>query len=114
MNPTYKALAEEFARNLAQTRFEHAHELLVPVTQATTPPEKLAADYATMIGYGEGEPPTLVEALQYAEDWPAKESGDLAWIYVAIAAESYSEAVTLVVAAEDARLGVRTAEWGRP
>ena len=46
--------------------------------------------------------------------WPDKQPSDLEWVYVAIANDTYSEAVTVVVAQEQSRPVIRSIEWGRP
>lgn len=48
------------------------------------------------------------------DDWPGKSETDLAWIYVVIGGNVYSEAVIVVVTEESGVLRVREVEWGRP
>lgn len=39
---------------------------------------------------------------------------DVEWVYVALANDTYSEAVTVVVSQEESRLVIGSIEWGRP
>lgn len=48
------------------------------------------------------------------EDWPDKQPGDLAVVYVALSGESFSEAVTLTLAQDGGAILIRQIEWGRP
>jgi hypothetical protein len=48
------------------------------------------------------------------EDWPAKEDGDVARIYVALNGEDFSQAAYLTIAEEDGENRIREIEWGRP
>jgi hypothetical protein len=65
------------------------------------------------VDYGEGAP-TVVQLMTAMSDRPARESSDTEWVYVAIANDSYSEAVTIVVMEDGSRLAIRSIEWGRP
>jgi hypothetical protein len=47
-------------------------------------------------------------------DWPDKQSGDVGWVYVSVAGDTYSEAVIAVVTREGGELKVRSADFGRP
>ena len=66
-----------------------------------------------MTSYGEGAP-TIVEAVSTLQDWPRKQPGDEEWVYVAVANETYSEGITVVVARDCDSLVIRSLEWGRP
>ena len=107
------ALALDFARAISTGNRAHAHALLSSALQAATTPDQLAADYARMVEYGEG-PPGIIQVMTSMTEWPDKTADDREWIYVAIANDTYSEAVTVVVAREEARLVIRSIEWGRP
>jgi hypothetical protein len=106
-------LAIEFARALAAGDKMRAHGFLSAGLQSTLTPEKLGAAYAEMVAYGSGAP-TTTEVMTTMRSWPDKGPGDVEWVYVAIANDTYSEAVTLVVAEEQSRLVIRSIEWGRP
>ena len=72
-----------------------------------------AAEYKEMISYGSG-PPTTIAVMTTMTSWPDKQAGDAEWVYVAMANDTYSEAVTVVVAQEPTGLVIRSIEWGRP
>jgi hypothetical protein len=118
MNPQPKMgpsteMALDFARAMAAGDHARAHAMLSGSLQSSMTAAKLAADYARMVEYGEG-PPDILQVMTTMEDWPDKRPGDTQWVYVAIANNTYSEAVTVVVAQEQARLAIRSIEWGRP
>jgi hypothetical protein len=106
-------LALEFARAIARGDSARAHGFLSAELQPTITPEKLAADYKNMVSYGEGAP-TIIQVMNTMTSWPAKELADTEWVYVALANDTYSEAVTVVVSQEPSRLAIRSIEWGRP
>ncbi len=47
-------------------------------------------------------------------EWPAKESSDIAWVYVILGGDVYSEALTLIVTDENGSIKIRDIEFGRP
>ncbi len=47
-------------------------------------------------------------------DWPARKPDDVEWVYVAIANDTFSEAVAVGVCRDGDRLAIRSIEWGRP
>ena len=49
--------------------------------------------------------------MQTLDTWPEKKKGDVGWVYVAIAGDDFSEAVTVVVAQVGDRLAIRSIEW---
>ena len=106
-------LALDFANAIAGGDSARAHAMLSTTLQAQMTPDTLARDYQRMVEYGEG-PPTIVQVMTTMSDWPAREPSDTEWVYVAIANDTYSEAVTVVVTQEGSRLAIRSIEWGRP
>jgi hypothetical protein len=66
-----------------------------------------------MTGYADG-PITHIEVMNAMSEWPTKEENDVGWVYVAMAADDFSEAVAVVVAEENGTLLIRSVEWGRP
>lgn len=106
-------LALDFAKAIAAGDRARAHGLLSSELQSSLTPEKLAADYKEMVGYGSGAP-TTIEVMTTMDTWPEKRPADREWVYVAIANNTCSEAVTVVVSEEQSRLVVRSIEWGRP
>lgn len=106
-------LALDFANALAAGDSARAHAMLSSALQTQMTPDTLARDYQQMVAYGEGAP-TAVQVMTTMSDWPAREPSDTEWVYVAIANDSYSEAVTVVVMQDGSRLAIRSIEWGRP
>ena len=98
---------------MAAGEFARAYALLSSGLQATLAAEKLTADYEGMVSYGEGAP-TMIEVMMTLDAWPDKGPADQQWVYVVMANETYSEAVTVVVTQEGSRLAIRSVEWGRP
>src|SRR5688572_703711 len=112
-NTASRRLALEFANAMAAGDSARAHAMLSAALQAQMTSDTLARDYQQMVEYGEGAP-TVVQVTTTMSDWPAREPTDTEWIYVAIANDSYSEAVTVVVMQDGSRLAIRSIEWGRP
>jgi uncharacterized protein YfaS (alpha-2-macroglobulin family) len=106
-------VAVEFATLLGDREFQRAHGLLAPALRARTSAADLERSFTEMTSYGEG-PPTMLAAVTTLQDWPDKQPGDLEWVYVAVANDTYSEAITVVVAAEGPGRVIRSIEWGRP
>jgi hypothetical protein len=106
-------LALEFAKALASGDTARAHGFLSSTLRTAMTPEKLATDYREMVAYGSGAP-TIIEVVTTMDAWPDKKPADAEWVYVAIANDTYSEAVTVVVSQEQSRLVIRSIEWGRP
>jgi hypothetical protein len=106
-------LALGFAKAIASGDAERAHEMLCVKLRSALTPARLAAEYKEMISYGSGAP-TTIAVITTMGWWPDKQPGDTEWVYVAIANDSYSEAVTVVVAQEQSGLVIRSIEWGRP
>ena len=105
--------AVEFATALGAGEYQRAHAFLSSGLRSTMSLAKLEADYKAMVSHGSGAP-TTVSAVTAMTDWPDKQEGDLEWVYVAMANDTYSEAVTVVVAQEKEDLVIRSIEWGRP
>ena len=106
-------LAVEFATAMAAGEEARAHALLSSTLRSTRTPEKLEAQYNEMVAYGSGAP-TTIAVMTTLDTWPDKQPADTQWVYVAMANDTYSEAVTVVVAEEQSRLVIRSIEWGRP
>ena len=105
-------VAVEFAQSLVSGNYAHAHELLGAGLRSTLSPAQLKTDFTNMVGEAGGVP--TVATTMTMDSWPDKKADDLKWVYVAIAADAYSEAVTVVVAREAGKLVIRSVEWGRP
>ena len=106
-------VAAEFASALMASQFEKAHQLLATSARADWPPSSLQEAYTEMVEYFE-TPPNLVEVMEVMTDWPDKQPKDVGWAYAAIAGDSESEAVTVIVCDENGKHLIRNIEWGRP
>jgi hypothetical protein len=108
--------AKQFGDAVVAGAFLRAHALLTPDEQQRTSPEDLRDDVEHMIAYAEGEPletaEVMTETVLY--EWPAKEDGDLVWVYVALKGSTYCEGVSLVLAETNEGIRIREIEWGRP
>lgn len=117
----YVEVAIAFARALIDGEFERAHGLLSPDLRMTTSPDSLRDDLFSMLRVQdvEGDPPTIWFDEDLHEDpvhesWPAKQAGDVGWVYVGIERTGINEAVTVTVSKIDGGLKIRDIEWGRP
>src|SRR5687768_17050519 len=102
--------AVEFAKKISSGDAPGAHAMLASNTRAAMTPEQLAAGYRDMVAYGTGAP-AIIAVMTTMDEWPDKRPGDLEWVYVAIANDTYSEAATVVVAKEGSGLVIRSIEW---
>ena len=78
-------------------------------------PSKMKKAVKTMTAYDPGpirEVEVMTDMILF--DWPEKEPGDLAWVYVSLVGDSYVEAVSLMLAKEAEAIRIRRLEWGRP
>jgi hypothetical protein len=109
-------VAVEFASALVEGDFARAHALLAPrLRQELTPQDLRDRLYSMFREYATGEPTRILFDDEYsAEDWPAKQPGDLGWAYVGILGEDFAEAVTVTVADVEGERCIRHIEWGRP
>ena len=106
-------LAVAFATTVASGDYAGAHRFLSSTFGSAMTAAKLEHAYKEMIAYGSGAP-TTIAAVTAMDTWPDKKPGDVEWVYVAMANDTYSEAVTVVVAHEGETLVIRSIEWGRP
>lgn len=106
-------VALAFAENIVAGDFNAAHGMLAPALGEKVSPAQLQAEYEGMIEYG-GGPPDYVGVVGTLEEWPARQEGDVAWVYVTIDGEGYVEAVYVLIAEEQGRFVIREIEWGRP
>jgi hypothetical protein len=109
-------VAEDFARALVAGDFLGAYGKLSVSGKARYSPFGLRARYIAMCLPGRlfGNIFNDIQTIERMEDWPAKQQGDIAWVYVSIHGDRAGEAVTVVVASDATGLGVRKIEWGRP
>jgi hypothetical protein len=107
------ATALAFAQALAAGAAPRAHGMLSGSLQSTLTPAQLATAYREMTAYGSGTA-TRIGVQKTLDEWPDKAPGDLRWVYVSIANDTFSEGVSVVVAQEGRRLAIRSFQLGRP
>jgi hypothetical protein len=112
---TFRDVAQQFGELIAAGNVPAAFRLLTPEAQATSTPESLKTAVATMTAQAPGG----IQEVQVMEegivlDWPAKQPGDVASVYVALTGMSFAEAVTVTVVQRNGNLLIRNLEWGRP
>jgi len=112
----YAEVAVAFASALVDGDFARAESLLAPELRRRLTQEMLRENlYAMFRGYADGEPRDITFNEQFqTEEWPAKFTGDVAWVYVGIEGDNFNEAVSVLVADVDGKLLIREVEWGRP
>jgi hypothetical protein len=108
-------IAEQFGIQLADGDYTAAHSLLTTEAKEVHSPAALKEAVEEMTAYAPG-PIRQVEVMEGAVlgDWPGKQQGDVAWVYVSLVGDSYAEAVSLVLADQAGATRIRRLEWGRP
>lgn len=109
----FAQLGMVFAKALSSGDYAGGFALLAPHLQSELTLEGLTEAFDQMIEYGDG-PVTHLEIITTLSEWPAKQAGDVGWVYVAMTGDGFSEAVACVVAGRDSELVIREVEWGRP
>ena len=108
-------VAKGFGKLIAEEDYVGAHRLLTRAAQKVHSPAKLKKAVKTMTAYNPGpirEVEVMTDMLLY--NWPDKEPGDLAWVYVSLVGDSFVEAVSLLLVEETDGTRIRQLEWGRP
>jgi hypothetical protein len=112
---TFRDVAQHFGEALAADNHSAAFELLTPEAQAVNTPESLKAAVAAMTAGAPGGIQQLrVIEEGIVEEWPEKQPGDVASVYVALTGVGFAEAVTVIVVQRDDHLLIRHLDWGRP
>lgn len=108
-------VAQHFATLIAQGDLASAIELLTDPGRSVHTPEAIKAAVAAMLG-GTTGPIRTVRVVEEGtvEDWPGKQPGDVAIVYVALNGDGFSEAVTVTVVEQHGRHLISQLEWGRP
>jgi hypothetical protein len=112
---SYRAVAQRFGDSVASSDYGSAFALLTKELQISTTPNSMKNAVSTMTSYASSP---ILEAQVMddftLEEWPGKQAGDLAVVYVALNGDSFSEAVTLTLAQHGEEVLIRHLEWGRP
>jgi hypothetical protein len=108
-------LAQKFGDLIAGEDCQAAHTLLTTEAQSVHTAQEMKRRSESMRSYAPG-PFRNVQVMEefMLEDWPAKQDGDVASIYISLEGDDFCEAVSVVVAAQDGDLRIRDLEWGRP
>ncbi len=106
--------AQRFGELLAAGDYEGARKLLTREALLVNPPADLKSNTEGMHTYAPGSITGVKAMDEILEDWPDKQKGDVASVYVALDGDNFCEGVYLTVAQEDGQLRIRDIEWGRP
>ena len=110
-DPTAVALA--FATALTRRDFDAAYAMTARDYQRRVPVGTMREAFAAIVPAEFGSI-TSVDAGMTMDSWPDKQPSDVAWVYVSVGGDVFSEAVIVIVASEDGSLKVRDVEFGRP
>lgn len=102
-------IAVTFAKHLTAGRFDDASAMLSENLQKQYLSNDLSREYSAMVSYG-GIAPDTVELISTMDTWPARQTNDLCWAYVAISGDGFSEGVSVVVAQDDLHALIRGLE----
>ena len=110
-----RAVAQRFGDCIAIKDYDAAWALLCEELRLSFTSESIKNAVTTMTAFGTGSIQMAQVMDEFTlEDWPGKQSDDLAVAYVALNGENFSEAVTLTLAEYDQEILIRHLEWGRP
>ena len=108
-------LAQRFGGLIAREEYESAHKLLTKQAQSVHTVQEMGSRSEGMRRYAPGPFRSFLVMEEFMlEDWPAKQDGDVASIYISLEGDNCCEAVSVIVAQEDGDLRIRDLEWGRP
>lgn len=109
----YRQAALAFTRSLAARDYPKAHAMTTLAYRARRSQAQLQTDFEAIVPADWG-PIGPIEIGDARADWRGRQPADLAWVYVSIGGEVYSEAVIVVVALENGAAKIREIEFGRP
>ncbi len=109
----YRQAALEFTRSLAARDYPKAYAMTALAYRARRSQAQLQSDFEAIVPTDWG-PIGPIEIGNSMADWPGRQPTDLAWVYVSIGGDVYSEAVIVVVALEKGAAKIREIEFGRP
>lgn len=109
----YKKFALEFTKALAARDYNKAYAMTSKEYQKRIALNELKVNFETIIlsDWGDIGPIEIGETMM---NWSGKQTSDLGWVYISIGGDVYSEAITVIVTAEDKRPKIREVEFGRP
>ena len=108
-----KNTALEFSTIIASRNYSDAYEMTSSSFKKTYSESEMQKAFEEMIplDWGDISPIEIGETMT---EWPAKESTDVAWFYVILGGDVYSEALILIVADDNGLIKIRDIEFGRP
>ena len=108
-----KATALEFSNLISSRNYSDAYKMTSKKFKENVSEKEMQANFEDMIpiDWGKVSP---IEVGETMTEWPAKESSDIAWVYVILGGNIYSEALTLIVSSEEDSVKIRDIEFGRP
>lgn len=107
------AIALKFANAIADGKLDDAHEMLTSKLAKRTKPAALGAEYQALaddMGGVTGVGP----ADEILREWPDQGDKDVAMVYVTLAGDEWSEAITVTLTEVKGELLISDLEWGRP
>jgi len=109
----YKQLALNFTNTLAERHFAQAYAMTAATYKKQFSQTQLQAEFERIVPSDFG-PIGPIEIGQGMTTWADKARADVAWFYVSIGGESYSEGLSLVISLENDRPVISKIEFGRP
>jgi predicted lipoprotein len=109
----YRKVALEFAQSLAARDYAKAHAMTSAAYRKQMTVDQLRAAFEAIVPTDWG-PIGPIEVGQTLATWPDKQPADLGWAYVSIGGDIASEAIVVVVTAENGAARIRQVEFGRP
>jgi hypothetical protein len=113
--PTYIEISQQFSDLIAKADYTTAHALLTKQAQMIHSADDLKRRAEGMKSYAPG-PIGHVEVMEdfILEDWPAKQVGDVAIVYISLDGDDFCEGVSVTIAQQSDDFRIRDLEWGRP
>lgn len=108
-----KDTALKFSNLMSSRNYDDAYEMTAKKFKESFSAKELQLNFKDMIP-SDWEEISPIEVGETMTLWPAKESSDIAWVYVILGGDIYSEALTLVVTEEENSIKIRDIEFGRP
>jgi hypothetical protein len=109
----YKQVALEFTKLLAAREYAKAYSLTAMEYRQKNTLEQLKENFERIVPVDFGPIGTIETGLTNSF-FREKRPSDLAWVYVSIGGDVYSEALTVIVTLENEAAKIREIEFGRP
>ena len=108
-----KNTALEFSKLLASRDYSEAYALTSRSYKNNFNVADLQESFEDIIpnDWGTVDP---VEISKSMTNWPDKKPSDIAWIYIVLGGDVYSEALILIITDENSTTKIRDVEFGRP